>query len=338
MKGLIRQAISYALALACTWWILFVAPGPSSEPDPVEVAEPVAGPVSLQIVAEQSVEVASLDSDGPDGSDVEPESEPEIEVPLPPVEAGSRDGSEDGTIDEQVAEPDTAEGVDAAAAAADEPEVTAESQSTADGPERADAATLANDAELLDVAAQELAGTAKLGFSTALHSLPEDQLDIAKAFGELLVLVPRAALDPEAEGVVSYRLDVSGTPRIVEVGGRPPLERYRQYRDLFHYEFKRLPRPLRTLRNSVVRRDQVYLFAALIPVEEWAIVVGRRREAVLALGVEESDVERYVLRYVRLPGGRFDFSVDEVTLADGRRLTPPPYSPQSSARSGRASR
>lgn len=331
MKGLIRQAISFALALACTWWILFVAPGPSADPEPIEAVESVAAPVSLQIVAEQSVEVASLDSDVSDD-------ESEVEIPQPPMESGSRDGSEDGTLDEQVDEPETAEGVDATAAAADEPEVTTETQSPDEGPARADAATLANDEELLDIAAQELAGTAKLGFSTALHSLPEDQLDIAKAFGEVLVLVPRAALDPDAEGVVSYRLDVSGTPRIVEVAGRPPLERYRQYRDLFHYEFKRLPRPLRTLRNSVVRRDQVYLFAALIPVEEWAIVVGRRREAVLALGVEESDVERYVLRYVRLAGGRFDFSVDEVTLVDGRRLIPPPYSPQSSARSGRASR
>ncbi|MEM9381340.1 MAG: hypothetical protein AAGB93_15410 [Planctomycetota bacterium] len=335
MTSLVRQLLSFALALALTWWLLYRAPGPA----PLVEAEPQqsTGPVSLRPVTEHAVDVASFEELLPPQEPVE-EQVQEDPAP-PPPEAGSRDGAEDGEEAEEVEEPD--EGTDVLAAAADaasEADSADATETTADGPGPAKITDLAQDEELLKAASKELAGTAAIGFSTTLISSPEDQLDIARAFGEELVLVPRNALDPNAKGAVSYRLDLSGTPRVVEIPGRPPLERYRQYRDLFAYEFRKLPRPLRTLRSSVVRRDEVYVFAALIPVQEWAVVVGRRREAAASLGVDEDDVERYVLRYVRRPGGRFDFQVEEVRMVDGRVLRPSQSFPTTSARSGRASR
>ncbi|MEM1451683.1 MAG: hypothetical protein AAF957_24725 [Planctomycetota bacterium] len=334
MTSLLRQILSFALAIGLTWWLLYRAPGP----EPMAEPAPSTGPVSLRPVTEHAVDVASFEEllTPPDPVEEEVQEDP---TP-PPPEAGSRDGAEDGEAAEKVEEPD--EGIDALAAEAEETSDAVATEAAADaaddGPGPAKITDLAQDQELLKAASKELAGTAAIGFSTTLISSPEDQLDIARAFGEELVLVPKNALDPNAKGAVSYRLDLSGTPRVVEIPGRPPLERYRQYRDLFAYEFRKLPRPLRTLRSSVVRRDEVYVFAALIPVQEWAVVVGRRREAAASLGVDENDVERYVLRYVRTSGDRFDFLVEEVRMADGRVLRPSQSYPSSSARSGRASR
>lgn len=105
--------------------------------------------------------------------------------------------------------------------------------------------------------------------------------------------------------------------------GLPDLERSRQHRDLFAYDLGRLPREIRELRRSVIRRDEVFLFAALIPASEWAVVIGRRQEAVAAAGIDEASVERYVLRYVPTQRGGFDFLVEEIHLAGGEKLRHP---------------
>ena len=39
MTGLIRQIVSFALAIVCTWWILYQAPGPAVDPGPIEASE-----------------------------------------------------------------------------------------------------------------------------------------------------------------------------------------------------------------------------------------------------------------------------------------------------------
>ena len=107
------------------------------------------------------------------------------------------------------------------------------------------------------------------------------------------------------------------------VDGRPALERYRQHRTFLRYDYAALPEALRDLRKRVIRRDDLYIFGALIPASEWAVVIGRRREALEALGVAEDHVEQFVLSYVRASGG-FDVAVDRVVTADGRTRTVAP--------------
>ncbi len=175
------------------------------------------------------------------------------------------------------------------------------------------------DAQLVADARRELSGEVRRGFRTDLLCAAEDQIDIARFFGEQLVLVPRQALDPDVESPRWYRLDVDGQPFVETVSDREPLELYRQYRDLFDYEYARLPEALRRLRRSVLARSEIYLFAALIPVPEWAVVVGRRREALASTGRDLTEVSRFVLRYERRADDGFDLRVQEIVFSDGTR-------------------
>ncbi len=176
------------------------------------------------------------------------------------------------------------------------------------------------DGDLLSAARSEFAGEGRKGFATVLLAAPEDQLEIARFFDEELVLVPRDALDPEATSTRYFRVAHDGEPRVERVSGPPPLDRYRQYRDLFDYELARLPEQVRALRRSVLARNEIYLFAALIPTAEWAVVIGRRREALGRAGRELGDVGRFVLRYQRREEGGFDLTVEEIVFSDGTRL------------------
>jgi hypothetical protein len=179
------------------------------------------------------------------------------------------------------------------------------------------------DSDLVETARRELAGESRTGFATVLLATPEDQLAIARYFGEELLLVPRKALAPGPEGARWFRIDLEDAAAPVRrVSGPPPLEGFRQYRDLFEYEYARLPEPLRQLRQSVLSRPEVYVFAALIPPAEWAAVVGRRREALALSGRAADDVTRYVLRYVRGAERAFDFAVQEIVFSDGERFLP----------------
>jgi len=178
--------------------------------------------------------------------------------------------------------------------------------------------------ELLASARSELSGEVRKGFSTVFVTAPEDQVAIARFFGEELVLVPRAAMDPEATDSAWFRVSDSPAARIEHVRGHPPLARYRQYRDLFDYEYARLPGPLRDLRRSVLLRSEVYLFAALIPPGEWAAVIGRRREALERSGRAAADVRRFVVRYDRQGEGTYDIAVQEIVFQDGTRFRPEP--------------
>lgn len=333
MISLLRQGAAYALAGALTWWALTWA---ESQPLPVRAAEPVTLRVqpATEVAAAQPMrpletppestppEVAQQDAaeEAPQESEASPaEPEPQsqqepdpVPAEAPPEESGSRSGDE-------AAEGDSAP--DAGEVSEDEPETESEEAPAADAePRKASVKSLASDRALLERAKSELTAEAKLGFSTVFDAAPEDQLAIARAFGEDVVLVPRRALDPTDASAESYRLDGSG--RVRAMAGRPPLERYRQYRDLFSYELARLPAPIRTLRTQVVRRDEVYLFAALVPASEWAVVIGRREEALRATGVDLDDVERFHMSYVPLGGGRFDLRVDEILLAGGERVRP----------------
>lgn len=322
--NLLRTVLSWGAAATLTWWVLFHAPAPGLEPAPDSLSAPPLRtrlqPITEAAVPVDSIQAAEVEARPQPVAEPEPEPEPEpVPVPEPEpepepqvaaAELGTRDGEE--SLEER--------------AAPVEPE-----ESVADP--RPSAAELSRNVALKEQATRELSGgEASLGFTTTLISSPEDQLDIARAFGEDIVLVPRNALDDSAQAE-SFRLRFrsGATPSIETVAGRPDLERSRQYRDLFAYEFQRLPAKIRELRRRVIRRDEVFLFAALIPASEWAVVIGRRQEACVAAGVGEEEVEQYVLRYVRAAGGQFDFVVDEIRLTSGERIASPVSSPRRSS-------
>jgi hypothetical protein len=175
------------------------------------------------------------------------------------------------------------------------------------------------DAALMAMALAELAEGSRRGLTTVLLAAPEDQLDIARFFGEELVLVPRTAL---AAGAAPryYRLAGAGSRGVETVSSALPLEGHRQYRDLFDYEYARLPAALRELRRSVPAREDVYLFAALLSPSEWALVIARRQEALARAGRDLSSVRQFVLRYAREPGGTFDLRMVEIVFSDGSRV------------------
>lgn len=313
MAVVLRQVLLLAVAALLTWWVVFF----ESEP---QAAAPVATPDELQVavaaLAQRPIETPPAE---PPPSPVEepPTAESEIQAAPPPPETGDPDG----VPDEEAPQTQPEEEAEAEEQPLEPTQAVDEEPLPAEPIERS-AAALMRDAELLEAAHDEIDGEVRRGFATVLVAAPEDQLDIARAFGEELVLVPRAALDPDAEMTRWFRLDLTGTPRVESVVGTPDLGRYRQYRDLFEYEYARLPKPLRELRRSVLARSEIYLFAALIPPAEWAVVIGRRRAALSSAGRDASEVRRYVLRTIRTQGGAFDVRVEEITFTDGTRFEP----------------
>ena len=350
MSALLRQLLLLAVAGVASWWLLLRAPGqePASEaerrqpptlsvallpsveepapapPEPAQVEEPA--PVEKSAPVEESAQAEEPEPEPepapqPSPRELElPESEPEVEPEPapPPPELGAPEG--DPELDEAPTPEQLADQEAAAEAPPEEP--TPEEPDDAARPDRPAPAELMRDRALLEAAREEFAGEVRQGFATQLLSSPEEQLGIARALGEELVLVPLSGIDPDAERPAWYRLTTGERPRVERVEGRPPLDRYRQYRDLFEYEYARLPEPLRELRRAVLSRSEVYLFAALIPLEEWALVVGRRREALAAAGRPLEDVRRFVVRYVRT-GDAYDVRVEEIVFADGTRFRPP---------------
>lgn len=311
--NLLRHALVLGATALATWWLLFHAPAPAfAQVEPVMERPPLRAQLqpAMETNAAEIAQPAATQADAaPPAPAPKPEPEPEPEsMPLEPeptpavaeAELGSRSGTEEGERREAL---EVAEEV---------PE-----------PQRATTDDLASDASLLRRAESELGGAeVALGFATTLISEPEQQLQIAKAFGEEIVLVPKAALGQDSRAN-SFRLRPGRSNHTETLTGLPDLERSRQHRDLFAYELGRLPKEIRELRRNVIRRDEVFLFAALIPASEWAIVIGRRQEAVAAAGINENDVERYVLRYVPTQRGGFDFLVEEIHLAGGEKIRHP---------------
>jgi hypothetical protein len=169
-------------------------------------------------------------------------------------------------------------------------------------------------------------GEARRGFRTVFLCAGRDQLAIARFFGEPLVLVPRAGLDPERP--YFFRIEAGPAPRVVRVDQAAPLSAFRQYRDLFAFPYDTLPEAVRRLRRSVPDRQEVYLFAALIPPAEWAVVIARREAALsefnrLHRGHPRTmeEVRRVTMRYAPLPGGGFDVRVTQILFSDGTHWT-----------------
>ena len=346
MMALARQSTLLVLAAGLTWWIFLRSPieeraviqPPPDHPLAVALApesQPGNAPAPLP-----ASPVGPEQTEPTPPEDLTAADEPDLELaPVPPpAELGTPEGSPEA----RASVPEVPEEVPAVAE--EVPEVAnafpavAEDAPTggSEGPIELDAAPsggrpqaedLMADPSLLAAARSELSRESSQGFATVLLATPEDQLAIARFFGEELVLVPRTAIDPETESPRYFRVTAEEPARPEMVMGQPPLAGYRQYRDLFDYEYARLPAVLRDLRRSVLARSEIYVFAALIPAREWSLIIGRRREALALSGRDPSEVRRFVLRYVQRTGGGFDVDVEEIVFTTGARFQPSPSTP-----------
>ncbi|MCP3916182.1 MAG: hypothetical protein GY711_11555 [bacterium] len=316
MTTLVRQTLFLAVAAALSWWFFLYEPVEVNRALPSLAA---AAPVSV-VPRTRTPEPKPENTPAPAAPTPAPQPAPEVESPPrpEPIEAPVEEPVEEPIQEQEPEEPEP----DPEPAAETSPPPAPERGSPDAGGE-APAKDLMQNSDLVEQARRELSGEERTGFSTVLVATPEDQLAIARYFGEEVLLVPKAALDPDAEGARWFRVDLSDAAAPVRTEtGAPPLDGFRQYRDLFAYEYERLPPPLRRLRRSVLSRADVFVFAALIPPAEWAVVVGRRRAALALSGREAADVERYVLRYVHRPDAAFDLEVREIVFADGTRFFP----------------
>ncbi len=300
MKKFILQLFLIAVSALVSWWFLLRVP-PGGVPPPV--AEP-RGDLTLTLspsAAQPGEESA------PEPVPPPPESRPlksqpvEAEPAPPPPESGTPDGDpEEESVAAKESEPRSDPSRDAAR----------------------ELRKIGNSRELMEQATWEVSGKSRKGFFTTFLCSARDQLDIARYFGEPVVLVPRAGLRPGGE--YYHRLLLTGEPGIEEVRAPAPLTRYRQYRDLFAFNYESLPTPLRELRRRVFVRGDIFLFAALIPPREWGLVIVRRDGALADFnrrhgGPERThdDVRGFTMRYVRLPGGAFDIQVTKINFDDG---------------------
>jgi hypothetical protein len=305
--SLFRLVFLLVLSLALSYWFLLYKPGAAWLPVAGEGAdEPQPLPIALNVA-------------------------PEVEQPLPPADPAPPPTPEKATATEPVKEkpqerPDAESGVHDGDEQGEAPK-TAESEAERT---REEVNEFARDKALLDAAASELSGKARRGFTTTfslkrdMRLRGEELLAVARHFEEPVVLVPKSGLDPDNPHY--YRLELGDKPQVVRVDAKPPLERFRQTHNLFKLfpDYRDLPGPLRQLRRTVPNRGDVYLFASLIPPSEWAVVIGRRAQALSAYNRRRpgpartlDDVKRVRMDYVALEGGGYDIRVDRIFFADG---------------------
>lgn len=315
LRTLLLLGVAIALTVVLLRWPFFPSAEAAGEPPLPSSSSPILELVT-EWVAPLLEESASTIQDPESPETVESPSErttsPQTPSPArPPAEAGTPEGE-----------------LDSPSRSVPSSESTPTPTPTPSGPPKEPDPLEPMDSEAyLEQARQELEGESSLGFQTAFRCRPEDQLALARFFGEEIVLIPRTAIDPDNSRPLYYRLHPGPPARIDTIEEAPPLERFRQYRDLFDFDYSRLPTEIRDLRRRVLPRSEIYLFAALIPIREWALIAARRQEAVgnarqsLKVG-RQAPLRRLTLSYRPLPGGRFDLRVDEI-LFDGF----PPYRP-----------
>ena len=320
--AVVRQAFTLAVSAALSWWVFlgFTRPEPvpaSPEPQPLPV---VLTPLSLAAAAAGESE-PEPEPEPPAEQEIEEavEDEPPVPEPVPVADLDLPDQEPDPEPDPTPPAPELGapEGEGEVAAVEETVPAELEPDSSSVSSEEAMASE-----DLVAAAHSELSGDVRPGFATVLLAAPEEQLDIARFFGEEIVLVPKNALDIGSGQARHFRLVLDGTPRVESVAGTAALEGYRQYRDLFDYEYARLPDPLRELRRSVLTRSEIYLFGALIPAREWAVVIQRRREALAQSGRNASEARSFVLQYRPRVQGGFDLEVEEIVFTDGTRFRP----------------
>lgn len=248
----------------------------------------------------------------------------------PPPERGAPEGTEEGEgVGKSDSEPDSESETDSDSETESDTETDSETDSDSDSdsdsePGPSEVAELMQSPRFREMAAEELNGDARRGFETALQCSAEEQLELARFFGESVLLVPRSALTEDSSSHHYYELEPANQGTIRRVSGTPPLHRFRQYRDLFDFDYASLPDELKALRLKVAAKSEIYLFAVLIPVGEWALVVARRQEALAQWESEQTgaidegkSVRRYTLRYEPQPQGGFDIRVRTIMFSDG---------------------
>jgi len=314
MIAVLRQLVFLAVAAGASWW-LFLAEATPQVASPPDLLQPVDQIALLPVpVAPPAAETQA------EPAEAAPEQLPAELLPAPPERpvdepaANEPEATAEDAADE-LAEPESAGGE--APSELGDPDADgdiAEQAAVADSAE-----TLMADVDLLEEARREIAGEVQRGFATVLLGKPEEQLAIARAFGEEVVLVPRSSLGLPRDELTYFRLGAGG--EVQRATGLGALDHSR-FRDLFQYEYVSLPDALRDLRRSVLNRDEIYLFGALMPASEWALVVGRRQAALAASGREAGAVRRFTLDYEPRAGGRYDIVVDEILFTDGTRFRP----------------
>jgi len=306
----IGHLLLLAVSAAASWWFLLHAPA-GDRPDP----PPLPAERELALLLNPAVAAAPPPAPA-ESPTTPPEPEPAPEPPaLPGESAPTPPPPESGTPEGETEEPTPAPESESESEPAPAPETPTESATR-------ELREIESTEPLMRRAEEEVSGESRKGFKTTFLCSAADQIAIARHFGEPIVLVPKAGLEPGRERYSRLVLE-EGAPRIEEVRAAPPLDRHRQYRDLFAFSYESLPAPLRELRRRVFVRGDVYLFAALIPPREWGLVIVRReaalRESNAAGGRTRTldDVRGFTMRYVRLPGGAFDIRVAEIRFADG---------------------
>jgi len=322
MGRFVWEVFLLAAAAALSWWFFLRPPEsePLAQPLPVTAAALPTVIPATQTAAKKDATAPPPKPEAAAAPDPEPapvpqpDPQPAQKAPPapPPAERGTPEGEEEGK---------------AVTESQDSPDPQAKEKTEEKPAPKLDARgriqAVMNDAKRLEEAEKELAGKARKGFSTVLIASAEEQLAIARFFGERVVLVPRSALDPKGTNPFFFELDPE-TGRVLRNPGRPALENLRQYRDLFDYEYGSLPEPLKTLRRSVLIRSDIFLFAALISAPEWALVMQRRAAALATAPDPKKPVRSFELRYTPLAGGGFDVAVDRIVFEDGSVFHPVP--------------
>ena len=295
--SVVRALLFLALSAVLSWQFL--------------LRQPDAAPLLPQPVARTELAVAPAVVPETSKSEPRPEErmEPQPEPTPPPKERGDPDGDESEERDDPVPEKKPAE--------SREQKIRREHDD------------IRQSSEQIEEATSEVTGETRRGFRTVLYSAAEDQLAIARYFGEQLVVVPRKGLDPRRPHY--FLVDAGAAGTVNRVNEKAPLHRFRQYRDFFAFEYSDLPGVVRALRRKVPVRSEIFLFAALIPPSEWAVVMARRVAALDTCQREQTgqartieDLRRVEMRYVALPGGGFDIEVKQLVFADGKRWTQQP--------------
>jgi len=312
--GLLRGAFLLTISALLSYWILLYEPGQSilpreqkTKPQPIAVAPEVRERV------EDAAFLANLGE-----PDVEPTKEPEPEPPPPQREPEPETEPEFDTDDAPPQE---------TPAPPEQGDVDGEKQAEKKGPTeeelaqevRKDIESLKGSKKLLDAAKKELAGKSRKGFQMYFLSDDEEQLDLARFFGESILLIPRRPTH-------YFKLELGHPARVVKIGGTPPpIYRHRTF---FEYKYNELPAPIRELRRQIPYRGDILMWGAAIPPSEYAIAIARRTAALTKYNRQHGadrtleQVRRVDVRYVPLAGGGFDMRIKQFVFADGTRWAP----------------
>ena len=327
---LLRSLFYLALSGVLSWFLLVRPPADFKQPVPAPVV-PIELAVAPEVVPPAPPAPpppppppAPAPTEEPQPEPVEPEPEASSQPPAP--EMGDPEGDEEETKTEPALKPEEKAQPEPEPEPQPEPEPEPEPR---DKRIRREIAEIMASEKSIKAAKDELSGRTRRGLDRTIYSSARDQLAIARFFGERVMLIPRRA--DKQQQPHYYEIDAARSNQVVKRSETPPLDRYREYRDLGAYKYDDLPPEIRALRRKVMDRSRIFMFAAFISAREWALVMARRASALESCNVQlgeparsEDDLRKVTMRYARLPGGAFDIQVTELLFADGTRWTHQP--------------